>query len=238
MALEHSNLYQIWGSDGLIYGPVELPVLIGWVQEERVEAATWIFDQDRNAWKKAAEVPELLTFFRDGAPGRPAPGYDTALMAKAPALKPGSLRRIKIFAGFSDEQLTRLVQYMEASSVNQFTEIVRQGAPGDAMYFILQGEARVRLMIGGKESIIATLGSGDFFGEISLYDQGPRSADVLANEDSILLKITAAAFQRLVNEAPDLAAPFLLAMGKTLTSRIRADNKRFRESVAFARGAV
>jgi CRP-like cAMP-binding protein len=93
-------------------------------------------------------------------------------------------------------------------------------------------------MIGGKESILTVLGAGEFFGEIALFDHGPRSADVVANLESTLLKITASAFQKLSSEAPDLATPFLLAMGKTLTQRIRADNKRYRDSISFARAST
>jgi CRP-like cAMP-binding protein len=127
---------------------------------------------------------------------------------------------------------------MEVREVKSFEEVVRMGTPGDAMYLILQGEVRVRMVIEGKESILATLGSGDFFGEISLFDHGPRSADVIANTDSTLLSFTAAAFEKTIRTAPEIAAPFLLAMGKTLTSRIRADNKRFRETIAFARAVA
>jgi len=47
------------------------------------------------------------------------------------------------------------------------------------------------------------------------------------------VKLSAKAFQQLAQEAPDLAAPFLLAVGKTLTARIRADNKRYGDSVTF-----
>lgn len=63
------------------------------------------------------------------------------------------------------------------------------------------------------------------------------SADVVANQDCVLLKISAGSFQRLVSEAPDLAAPFLFAIGKTLTARIRADNKRYQDSIAFRQAA-
>ena len=97
------------------------------------------------------------------------------------------------------------------------------------------GEVRVRMIIGGKESILATLAAGEFFGEVALFDHGPRSADVVANQDSLLLKISAGAFQRLVGEAPDQAAPFLFAICQTLIARIRADNKRYRDSIAFVR---
>ena len=58
---------------------------------------------------------------------------------------------------------------------------------------------------------------------------------MVANKESLLLKISAGAFQKLINEAPDLAAPFLYAIGQTLIARIRADNKRYRDSIAFAR---
>ena len=153
------------------------------------------------------------------------------------AKKPGTLRRVRIFADFTDEQLERFVKFMEVQRVKQWTEIVKQGQHGDTMYLVLEGELRVRMMIGGKESILVTLNVGEFFGEISIFDSGPRSADVVANQDSLLLKISAEAFGRLLNDAPDLAAPFLFAMGKTLTARIRADNKRYRDSISFARAA-
>ena len=105
------------------------------------------------------------------------------------------------------------------------------------MYLVLEGELRVRLMIAGKESIIATLMAGEFFGEVALFDQGARSADVIANQNSTLLKISAEAFGNLLAQAPDIAAPYLFSIGKTLVARIRADNKRYQDSVKFARTA-
>ena len=150
-------------------------------------------------------------------------------------LKPGALRRVRILAGFSDRQLERFVDFMELHPVRQWTEIVKQGSPGDAMYLVLEGEVRVRMVIAGKETILVTMAPGEFFGEVALFDHGPRSADVVANKESLLLKISAGAFQKLINEAPDLAAPFLYAIGQSLIARIRADNKRYRDSIAFAR---
>jgi hypothetical protein len=227
--------YKIWGVDGVIYGPVELPTLVGWVKEERVTAATWVYSERDDAWHKAADIAELLMFFRPKEPSEPS--TQVIRDPSVSGLKPGSLRRVKIFADLADEQLERFVAFMEVERVRQWSEIVKQGDQGDAMYLVLEGELRVRMMIGGKESILVTLGPGEFFGEISLFDRGPRSADVIANTDSMLLKISAKKFERLITQAPDLAAPFLFAMGKTLTARIRADNKRYRDSVNFARAA-
>lgn len=230
--------YKIWAVDNVVYGPVELPILVGWVKEERVTDDTWIYSEQNDTWKKAGQVEELQMFFhRKSASGSfPASNGSQAGLGTQ-QVKPGSLRRVKIFAGMSDEQLGRFVQFMEVQQVRQWSQIVRQGEPGDAMYLVLEGEVRVRLMIDGKETILTTLLAGEFFGEIALFDHGPRSADVIANIDTTLLKISAAAFYKLAGDAPDLASPFLLAIGKTLTSRIRADNKRFRDSVTFARAA-
>jgi hypothetical protein len=229
--------YKIWGVDNVVYGPVELPVLVDWIREERVTADTWIFSERDESWGKAAQVQELQMFFRRRAAAAPASGGATEFSPLIPGVKPGALRRVKILAEMDDQQLGRFAQVMEVQNVRQWTEIVRQGAPGDAMYLVLEGEVRVRLMIGEKETILTTMSAGDFFGETSLFDQGPRSADVVANKDSVVLKISADNFQRLVRESPDLATPFLMAIARTLAARIRADNKRFRDQVAFARAA-
>jgi len=105
--------------------------------------------------------------------------------------------------------------------------VFRQGDAGDAMYLVMAGELRARTMMSERETILATFSTGDFFGDMALFDNGPRSADVVANVDSALLKISAANFNRLTREAPALATPFLQATARTLSARIRADNKRF-----------
>jgi hypothetical protein len=236
MVTDENTGFKIWAVDNIVYGPVELPMLISWVREDRVTRDTWIYAEAKDCWNKACEVPELQMFFKSGGSGA-GPSTETQFM-RASGLKAGSLRRVKIFAGMDDSKLERFVKFMEIAKARQFTEIVKQGDPGDAMYLVLDGEVRVRLMITGKESILTVLGPGEFFGEIALFDHGPRSADVVANLETTMLKISAAAFQRMAGEAPDLATPFLLAMGKTLTQRIRADNKRYRDSISFARASA
>jgi CRP/FNR family cyclic AMP-dependent transcriptional regulator len=228
-----SVLYNIWAADNAVYGPVELPTLINWVKDERVLAETWVFDCQNDRWRKAANLPELQLFFRKKSAG--ANGAD--FFVDKAVITPGMLRRVKALADLSDEQLERFIQFMEPQTVRQWTQIVKQGDPDDGMYLVLEGELRVRLMIGGKETILATLAAGECFGEIALFDQGPRSADVLTNKDSVLLKISSEAFERLRREAPELSAPILFAISKTLAARIRADNKRIKDSVNFARAA-
>jgi CRP/FNR family transcriptional regulator, cyclic AMP receptor protein len=210
--------FYIWGVDDAAYGPVELATLTDWLKDGRVLPETWVFTRRTGDWRRAVEIAALKEIF-------PAAAVDFATVASS-GIKPGSLRRVKILATLSDSQLGHLVQFMEMQPVTQWSVVVKQGDRGDAMFLILEGELRARTMAGGKETILATFGPGDFFGDMSLFDHGPRSADVIANSNSTVLKLSTTAFDRLVREAPDLAAPFLQATVKTLAARIRADNKR------------
>ena len=132
--------YKIWGVDGVIYGPVELPTLVNWIKDERVAANTWIYGESNDSWQKAGQIQELQMFFC----GKSALSSATANFA-ASGLKPGALRRVKILADMKDAQLERFAQFMEVQNARQWTEIVKQGEIGDAMYLVLEGELRVRL---------------------------------------------------------------------------------------------
>ncbi|MBM3829492.1 MAG: cyclic nucleotide-binding domain-containing protein [Verrucomicrobia bacterium] len=225
--------YKIWAVDDVVYGPVDMPTLVEWVKDERVLADTWVFTCHKNKWNQAGQMGELRTVFNAVLPGS-IPVSHTPLIA---GIRPGSLRRVKILGEMNDQQLGRFAQFMEVENARQFHTIVKQGDPGDAMYLILEGELRVRQMIGGKETVLVTLMAGEFFGDISLFDHGPRSADVVANDHSVLLKVSTANLQRMTQEVPELATPFLVAICKTLTARIRADNRRLRDSINVARAS-
>ncbi len=224
----------VWGIDQTAYGPVELPTLVSWVKDERVTADTWIYAASNSSWQKASEVPELQMFFGSKKSGAVA---DVAALTTPRGIDARALRRIKILGGMTEEQLERFAQFVEVEQVPQWSVIVKQGDPGNSMYFILDGELRARIDVLGQETILATLSTGDFFGDISLFDQGPRSADVVANRDSLVAKFSAGAFDKLAKEAPEIATPFLRAVGRTLSARIRTDNKRYGDSVKLSRAA-
>jgi CRP/FNR family cyclic AMP-dependent transcriptional regulator len=216
--------YFIWGIDDAPYGPVELAVLTDWIKDARVLPDTWVFARGTGAWQQASDIPELKVFFNQ--PMGVEVGVGTSSRA---GVTPGSLRRIKILADLNDAQLDHLLDFLELQRVSQWSAVVKQGEQGDAMYLVLSGELRARTMVGGRETILATFTAGDFFGDMSLFDHGPRSADVVANVDSTVLRISVVAFDRLTREAPALATPFLRATARTLAARIRADNKRFNQ---------
>ena len=218
-SLEFGNIYFIWGVDDSPYGPVELPILIDWIADERVAPDTWVFARSAGNWQRAAEIPELKNHFSLKLTAVPD-------ATSRVGIKPGSLRRIKILADLKDAQLAHLAEYMELQEVSQWSVLFNQGDTSDSMFLVLSGELRARTVVSGKETILSTFGPGDFFGDMALFDHGPRSADVVSNVDSTLLKISSVSFDRLTHEAPALATPFLQATARTLSARIRADNKR------------
>ena len=231
-------LFRVWGADNVAYGPVELPTLVSWVQDERVTPTTYVFSDILGAWQKASEVVELKVVLQRKARDVVARGDTAFITSPGHGIKPGTLRRIKVFASMEEKQLESFVHYMEVVRCRQFTHVVRKGEHGDAMFLVLEGELRALTMVDGKESTLSTMTTGDFFGEISLLDQGPRSADVVANQESVLLKVSTAAFERLVAEAPALALPFLLALSRSFVGRMRNLTKRYEDSIHFSRALV
>ena len=215
-----ANRYFIWGDDESPYGPVPLTSLVDWIADERIVPETWVFSRMGNQWLKAGELAELKEYF-----GVTVFEADTPVPEQT-GLKPGMLRRIKILAELKDAQLAQLAEYLEVQPVKQWTVLFNQGDASDAMYLVMSGELRARTMVSGKETILATFTAGDFFGDMALFDHGPRSADIIANVDSTLLKLSPASFERLTREMPALATPFLQATARTLAARIRADNQR------------
>src|SRR3989442_2713315 len=132
--------YSIWGVDKVVYGPVDLPMLVNWVQEERVTADSWIYRQDTDSSQKAALIPELRMFFHTGAATHATAPTLHTLDGTSITPKPGTLRRIRILAGLNDAQLERFVRFTELQPVRRSTEIVKQGSPGDASFLVFEAE--------------------------------------------------------------------------------------------------
>jgi CRP-like cAMP-binding protein len=228
--------YQIWGADHAAYGPVELPTLVKWVKDERVIADTWVFEEETNTWSKASQIPELKMFFKPKV--EPAEEVEEGEPEQRnPEIKPDCLRRIKIFAGLDDDQLNAFLKYIEAVRVGPFKHVIQRGDPGEAMYLVLQGELRSCILIDGKECPVANLTPGSIFGEVSMLDRGPHAADVMSNSECVLMKITADAFEKVIQEAPQPTLAFLLALSRSLAGRARTLTKRYEDSVHLSQTA-
>jgi hypothetical protein len=219
--------FRVWGADNIVSRSIQLPALTDMARAGRLTAGAWVFDDIQQAWRRAAAMPELNLIFGSHQHAR----QETILKAREMGVTPGVLRRIKILSQLDDNQLERFIEFIELQPVERAGYVVQKGSHGDAMYFVFEGELRARLMVDGKESLLATLVPGDFFGETSLLDQGPRSADVLASYESLLLKITADSFARMRREAPDVALDFIFNVSRSVVIRMRSLNKRHEDSL-------
>jgi hypothetical protein len=115
------------------------------------------------------------------------------------------LRETPIFEGLSDAEASVLATFMEGLAVEPGTLIVRQGDDADALYFIQTGEVEVRLRAADGESTpMATLGAGDYFGEIGVLTGGARLADVVALEPTELLRLSKADYERFLAQVVEI----------------------------------
>ncbi len=142
-----------------------------------------------------------------------------------------TLAKFKLFAELSQDELRTLIEQSAVSSFAAGQRIISAGEPGHCMYIILRGAASVS----AGEIALAELEPGDFFGEVSLVDDGPRSADVTATEPCDLLCITRTTLGVLAGLEPGAAIQLLAAVGRCLVARLRAGNQKYMDLILLGR---
>lgn len=138
-----------------------------------------------------------------------------------------TLSKFQLFAGFKEEELATLLSLSDCQKFAPGERVVTQGEPGLCMYVILDGEVRVHSHAGPQEVELALLHRGDFFGELSLVDDGPRSASVDAVQETQVLRITRMVVGVLAGVQPSAAIHLLAAIGRSLVNRLRAGNQKY-----------
>jgi CRP/FNR family transcriptional regulator/CRP/FNR family cyclic AMP-dependent transcriptional regulator len=135
---------------------------------------------------------------------------------------PELLRTVPIFAELSEVDIQALARLTTRRRYPKDTVVFFENEQGDTLFMILEGRVRVTILgDDGREVILSVLGPGDFFGEISLLDNEPRSATAIAAEESeLLLLLHRADFQGAMSENPSIGA----ALIRVLTTRLRRAN--------------
>jgi CRP/FNR family transcriptional regulator, cyclic AMP receptor protein len=137
------------------------------------------------------------------------------------------LARVPFFSGLTSRALGLLADVMSEELHAQGTRIFQYGDPGDKLFIIVEGKVRISREIPGMaEEALAVLGPGEVFGEMSLLDNAPRSADARAHERCNLLVIRKEDFDDLLFFHKDLAYEVLWASIRMLTSRLRETNDK------------
>src|SRR4051794_40440226 len=141
----------------------------------------------------------------------------------ATTVSPAVLKAVPLFASVPDEQLRMLTSVVTRRSVPRSTTVIAGGDVTDSLYIILSGRLKVMMSDAeGKEVILTILGPGEFFGEMGLIDDAPRSASVVAIEPCELLSIAKRDFKKSLAENFEMS----MAVMRGLVRRLReADRK-------------
>jgi CRP/FNR family cyclic AMP-dependent transcriptional regulator len=126
-----------------------------------------------------------------------------------------SLRRVPLFAGLDRKELDLLSKLIKEHRYSAGATIVKAGAGGHGLYIIKEG--KIAVIRDGQR--VASMGPGQFFGEISVLDGGPRTADVKAETDTVCLTLISWEVKPLLMENASISYKMLLEMVKRLRSQ-------------------
>jgi CRP-like cAMP-binding protein len=118
----------------------------------------------------------------------------------------GALAQVPLFSGLAPRHLRRIGDLTEEQRYLEGSRVVREGDVGDTFYVILEGQAKV---VSGSGRVVNRLRPGDFFGEISLLDGGPRTASVVAETELTMLALARKDFLRVVQQDPAVGVKLL-----------------------------
>jgi CRP/FNR family cyclic AMP-dependent transcriptional regulator len=131
------------------------------------------------------------------------------------------LRTVPIFAELSDPDITSLAQLTSRRTFPKDTVVFFENDEGDSFFMILSGRIKVTILgDDGREVILSMLSPGDFFGEMALLDDEPRSATAIAVEETELLSLQRSDFESVVAAKAGISS----ALIKVLSARLRRAN--------------
>lgn len=137
------------------------------------------------------------------------------------------LRSNKLFEGLSDAHFEHLKSFIIIKRFGKDTPLIEEGVHGETLYLLVSGKVKVtKISDEGKELVLAERSGGDFFGEMSLLEDAPRSARIMAVEECEVGLIPKKDFTQMMLEEPQIALNIL----KTISSRLRQTNDQIIDS--------
>lgn len=136
------------------------------------------------------------------------------------------IKNIPLFKDFRVTEVMNVAMVAESVEFSAGDLIFREKSRGDALFVIKEGRVRVaKLDSNGEEHVLANLGPGEYFGEISLVDNSPRSASVYADSPTELLKIKRSDFRNLIAGNKEIERKFYKCFTEVLCERLRVTNE-------------
>jgi CRP/FNR family transcriptional regulator, cyclic AMP receptor protein len=127
------------------------------------------------------------------------------------------VRQAPLFAALDDEAAQALLGSMTRVQLNRAEVLFHEGDPGDRVYVIIEGKVKLGRTSGdGRENLLAILGPGEMFGELSLFDPGPRNATATAVSEAVLVGLGSDDLGTWLTGRPDVARQLLRALARRL----------------------
>jgi CRP/FNR family transcriptional regulator, cyclic AMP receptor protein len=146
------------------------------------------------------------------------------------------LKKVGLFEGLTQAQLHKIAAICKPQPFEAKGHIFREGDTGSVMYVIAEGKVRISKMISGMgEEALAILEPGQYFGEMALIEESPRSADAIAHARCTLWAITREDLDQLMFTDKELAYVLLWTFVRTLSERLRETNDKVKAFFAISR---
>jgi CRP-like cAMP-binding protein len=129
------------------------------------------------------------------------------------------LKRIHLFRGLKDEDLTAIAEKLEEETFEENAPIFSQGSQADKFFIIYQGKVRITQMRRNEQRELASLVGGDYFGEEALYVGRKRSASITAAEKTFIFSLTRQDFNQLIKRFPKMRAAFEISIASRRLAR-------------------
>lgn len=137
-----------------------------------------------------------------------------------------TLRNVPVFQGLADKEFREVEKLIHERSFQPQEFVFKRHAPGEGMYIILSGGVEIAIGIrSGDKKVLAQLGEGDFFGELSLLDTENRSASAIATDHTQLLVFSQPDLLSLLERNPVLGNKILLNLARVISARLRKTNE-------------
>jgi diguanylate cyclase (GGDEF)-like protein len=148
------------------------------------------------------------------------------------------LAKVGVFSVLSLEEIELISDHLAVVELAEGETLFREGDAGNHMFVLADGAAAVSILLpDGKEREIARFAPGDFFGEMSIFDNAPRSASCRALAKSSLYSLSKDAFADIIREHPQIAQKLMYRMLNVTTQRLRGTSEFVSEMVLWGEAA-
>jgi len=146
-------------------------------------------------------------------------------------IKPASmeemLSKIPVFEKLEVKELRQIATIVHRRQYSKGEYVFYQGDPGLGMYVVEKGKVGIVVGDNGSQKEVTELGDGDFFGEISLLDESPRSASIIVKEDSHLIGFFRPDLFELIERTPKTGLKIIVKLAEMIGERLRHMNSEF-----------